>query len=340
MAGAAGMVTSYTGPRPSPARVWAPWVILAAAACALGNLVQCALNLTERHYQQRRLTANPPSPDRIRHTISLIHTFSSVTLIGALVFLVVGTTWSVKRRTRARVSQDGEAGVEPRLRDIQPALYWTVWVLIGVSLLITLTAHSLVHPGMTVQNFVTYRTYLAAGNVTRAILWSCWIATVVLATQAQDRREALPYVEPPPAVAALTETVRSAVRVGAIAMLAAGGAGNDTARATVIRALRDRGLESYDDQWLVHDLNGVQTNQLWSYLSPLQGVDPHEKELIVRQIAAVGLADGPLTPAEGSVLEAIAAALGIGPADLHRIMSSVPRFQDGLAADGTAEPTG
>jgi len=324
MAGEAGVLAPYTGPRPSPARAWAPWVIVVAAACAFGNAALCVLNLIERRYQQRRLTANPVSVARIRHMISLMHSISVALVFAFLAFLVVWISWSTKRRSRLRVSQDGETGVEPRMRDLQPTLYWTEWVLIGVSLLITLIARSLVHPQMTVQQIVTYRTYLAAGNATRLMLWSCLIASVVVATQAQDRREAFSRADAERSrVAGFSETTWSATRVCAVAMLAAGDRENAAARLAVVRAVRVRGLENYDDQWLEPDLGSISPTQIASYVAPLtQVMVAQEKELFVRQIAGVGLADGPLTLAETSVLEATAAALGLGPADLQRIMSS------------------
>jgi hypothetical protein len=182
--------SDYTGPIPSPARVWAPWVIATSAAAALGNAVVFVLNLVERHYQQQRMTPNPPSPDRIRHTIQTIHAFSSFALIAAIAFGVVGITWSVKRRSKARVKQVGESGVEPALRSVLPIVYFTLFAMLGASFLFSSLASSGTHPGMTIHEFVTYRTYLAVGAAARAVGWACWIPLVARATQLQAQREA------------------------------------------------------------------------------------------------------------------------------------------------------
>ena len=96
----------------------------------------------ERHYQEQRLTAHPPAVEHIRHTIQTIHTLSSFTLIAATAFAVVGITWSVKRRSRARVKQVGERGVEPALRTVLPIVYFTFFAMIAVSLLFTALAGS------------------------------------------------------------------------------------------------------------------------------------------------------------------------------------------------------
>ena len=180
----------YMGPIPSPARAWAPWVIVTAAAAAFGNVIVCVLDLTERHYQQQRLTAHPPSVDRIRHTIQSIHALSSFTLIAAIAFAVVGITWSVKRRSKVRVKQVGERGVEPALRTVLPVVYFTIFAMIAISLLFTMLASSGTHLGMTVHDFVTYRTRLAIGAAARAVGWACWIPLVARATQLQVQREA------------------------------------------------------------------------------------------------------------------------------------------------------
>src|SRR5262249_42783948 len=147
------------------------------------NLALLVLNLVERRYQQQRLTSHPPSPTRIRHTLSMIHTLSILTVVVALVFLAVAVTWSVKRRSRTRVTWDGEAGVEPLLRTVQPVAFWAVWSLLGIAILASLRAHSFVHDGMNVHDFIGYRTSLAVGHAARVVMWSCYAALVVLATQ-------------------------------------------------------------------------------------------------------------------------------------------------------------
>ena len=42
---------------------------------------------------------------------------------------------------------------------------------------------------MTAEDFVGYRSYLAATNGARVVMWACFAALVVYATKLQDRRE-------------------------------------------------------------------------------------------------------------------------------------------------------
>src|SRR5262249_25470766 len=136
------------------------------------------------------------------------------------------------------------------------------------------------------------------------------------------RREALTPGDAERAlVAGFSESAWSATRVCGVAMLAAGDRGNAAARLAVVHAVRVRGLASYDDRWLDHDLGAISPAQIAAYVAPLNNVMvPQEKEMFIRQVAGIGLADGPLTGAETSILEATAAALLMSPADLHRIM--------------------
>jgi hypothetical protein len=221
-----------------------------------------------------------------------------------------------------RVTLNGEVGVEARLRGVQPFVYWTVWALVGLSAVSSLRAKSSVHPVMTVDDFISYRTFLAVSFAGRAIMWTCWIALVVGATRLQDRREAVPQpdVRQTPA---LRESVCTATRMCALAMLAAGDPRNEAARRVAIDAVRDRGLVVYDEEWLAHDLGVIDIAQIGRYLAPLnQSLDSPEKKMIVEQIATVGLADGSLTTAETQVLEVMGASLNISAADLRRVIGA------------------
>jgi hypothetical protein len=180
----------YTGPRPSPARRWAPWVIVASAVLAVANVVMLVLNLIERGYQEQRESGVPPVTTHIRETLDSLHSIGVFSSVLAFAFLILAVTWSMKRRTKVRLARYGEEGVEATLRSVQPTLYWTLWCALGASLVLTLLAQSVVHVGMTVHEFVEYRGYLAAANGTRAVMWGSVIALVVCATRLQDRREA------------------------------------------------------------------------------------------------------------------------------------------------------
>jgi hypothetical protein len=180
----------YTGPRPSPARGLAPWVLAASAAIALSNVAQCALNLLERSYQQRRLTTNPPSAAQVRAAINTVKALGTITTLVALVWFVLVIVWASHRRPRQRLRHAGESAVEPSLRTVDPAAWWTLWVALALGVLMTAVARSAVHPGMSADDFARYRGYLALGNIARAGSWTCWVVLVARATAQQSRREA------------------------------------------------------------------------------------------------------------------------------------------------------
>jgi hypothetical protein len=190
-------MTPYTGPRPSPARGLAPWVLAASAAIALSNAVQCVLNLLERSYQQRRYTANPPSADQVRTAINTIKALGGITSVVVLVWFILALVWSSHRRPRQRLRQAGEQSVEPALRKIEPAVWWTLWVALGLGLLMTFVARGTVHTGMTADDFARYRGFLALSNLARAASWTCWVALVARATQLQTYRESMPMMPAP-----------------------------------------------------------------------------------------------------------------------------------------------
>ena len=180
----------YTGPIPSPAGTWAPWVITTSAVCAFGTAIVCVLDLVERHYQQQRLTARPPSVERIHNTIQTIHAVSNLTFVAAIAFGVVVTIWGVQRRSKARLKQGGESAVEPALRKIDPTpLFHVMCFMPGVSVFLAVLASASTHPGMTIHDVVTYRTLLAVGAAARVVMWVCWIPFVARATRIQAERE-------------------------------------------------------------------------------------------------------------------------------------------------------
>ncbi len=132
-----------------------------------------------------------------------------------------------------------------------------------------------------------------------------------------------PEVLTMPTSAAFSENLGGATRLAAMAMLAAGDPSNGAARAAAVDASRKGGTASYDESWLVNDLEALDTSNLGDYLAPLaKGLDPQGKETFVEQIARIGLADGSLTPPEMHVLESLSAALGISAAHLRGIVVS------------------
>jgi hypothetical protein len=181
--------TPYIGPRPSPARPWAPWVIGGAALIALGNAAQCGLNLLERHYQQQRGTSHPPSLDQVRAAVNAIRTLSTLTAVLLVAWLILAIVWSKQRRPRARLHAFGESSVEPALRSVTPTLWWAMWIGLALALVASLVARGAVHPAMSVDDFVRYRGYLALSDLGRAVAWMCWALMAARATSLQDERE-------------------------------------------------------------------------------------------------------------------------------------------------------
>ncbi|HEV7526450.1 MAG TPA: zinc ribbon domain-containing protein [Acidimicrobiia bacterium] len=126
-----------------------------------------------------------------------------------------------------------------------------------------------------------------------------------------------------PTSAAFSENLGGATRVAAMSMLAAGDPNNEAARLAAIDASRRAGATSYDESWLVNDLEALDPSHLGEYLGPLAvGLDPQGKETFIEQIARIGLADGPLTPTELGVLESLSSTLGLSAAHLRGIIVS------------------
>ena len=127
-----------------------------------------------------------------------------------------------------------------------------------------------------------------------------------------------------PTSAVFSETLRGAIRVAATSMLVAGDPASGPARSVAIDAARRSGSDNYDDTWLANDLEAVEPSQLAEYLEPLaKGLDPQGKEIFVEQIARVGLADGPLNPAQSRLLESLSSALGLSATHLRGIIVTV-----------------
>ena len=180
---------AYTGPRPSPARVWAKWLIAACAAVVVGNLVALVLTLIERHHLQERLAGNGPSAATFRDTISAINAVSRIAGGFWLALFVLWLGWLFKRRPKERRTS-GESAVEPPLHRIMPRTFWAYWALWAVAIIYGISTRSLVHSDMTTQDYIDYRTHLAVGHLFAIVGYTCLIVLVVGATRIQDRREA------------------------------------------------------------------------------------------------------------------------------------------------------
>ena len=140
-------------------------------------------------------TATPPRA--FATPSNAIHSVSIAMIILAIAFAVVAVAWSRKRRPKHRIESGGEAAVELPLRRILPLAYWGMWSALVASLIVTSSASSLNHAGMTIQDVIDYRTRLAIGAVGRSLLWACWVLAVPR-TRYQTRRGRLLATKPTP----------------------------------------------------------------------------------------------------------------------------------------------
>ena len=137
-----------------------------------------------------------------------------------------------------------------------------------------------------------------------------------------------------PTSATFSENLRGAMRIAAVSMLAAGDRTNDAARSAAVDAARRSGAENYDETWLANDIDALDPSNLGEYLAPLaNGLNTQGKETFIEQVARIGTADGPITPAETHVLESLGASLGISAAHLRGIMIATASPQSPSTGD-------
>jgi hypothetical protein len=130
-----------------------------------------------------------------------------------------------------------------------------------------------------------------------------------------------PNVLSTPTTAEFGDTLRGAVRVAAVAMLHAGDTSAPIARQIAVDAVREAGVENYQDEWLENDLDAVDITTLGNYLGPLaSGLNAQGKETFVARIARIGLADGSLSDSETELLEHIGAQLDLSAAYIRGII--------------------
>ena len=182
-------IAPYTGPRPAPSHRWAPWLLAVAAALVVLQLVAAAGNLWERSI----LSHPVPTPSQLERTHQLLSTLKvtgRVTLGFVALFVVLDVTWSVKRRTRTRVQTHGERGIEPRLRNAFPAIYFGMMSAGVAGIVVSRIANEQRHLGMTRHDFVGYRTLFATSHALSAVFWVSFVVLVLNAQALQRAREA------------------------------------------------------------------------------------------------------------------------------------------------------
>ena len=179
----------YAGPRPSPARRWAPWVMTGGVLFAVADGITAVMNLRERQLQQQRLSGHPPQGYQVHDVLSVITAASRIRLVLVVAVAVVTIGWARARRNRARLQTDGEAGVEPRLFQVVPKLYGAYLLLVVVALVMNSVTSSAVHSATTVSDIVAYRTDFAVADGLRCAMWVVFVVMVSRVTRLQDARE-------------------------------------------------------------------------------------------------------------------------------------------------------
>jgi zinc ribbon protein len=131
-----------------------------------------------------------------------------------------------------------------------------------------------------------------------------------------------PAVLSRPTSAQLASALPAAMRAAAAAVLRAGGF-SDAAARVAVDAVRRAGAPGYDLSQLHADLN----QPAEAHAGPLQTlarqVVLEACERYLADAVRIGLADGPLTPAERDTLRWIAGNLGLTPAHAHGVISTV-----------------
>ena len=184
-----GAIAAYTGPRPSPGKRWAPVLVVAMAAAVLTNAVLLGLNLIERHNLERIKAGHPVSTTFFDDTLSTLNAANRISLVISIAVIVAAIVWATKRRSPGRRREEGETAVEPALIAVSRALYTAFWVALALTLFCSEGARSARHTGMTINDLIGYRTYIAASDLFRIGMWGSYAALVLKATRLQDQRE-------------------------------------------------------------------------------------------------------------------------------------------------------
>lgn len=128
-----------------------------------------------------------------------------------------------------------------------------------------------------------------------------------------------------PTVAQMQVALPAGMRAAAVAMLRAGGGSSAAARRRAIDAVRDAGLQDYDDTALDADLSPSAIPGPGQDLSvPLNRLaiqlEVPAREWFLAEIVRMGLADGTLSGEERQAAQEIAAQLGMTPAQARGVI--------------------
>jgi hypothetical protein len=138
-----------------------------------------------------------------------------------------------------------------------------------------------------------------------------------------------------PTITQMQEALPAGVRAAAVAMLLAGGGGSEPARRRAIDAIREAGLEDYQDRALDADLWASErsTQPGRDLARPLNSLAVQlvipGREWFLAEVVRIGLADGPLSDDERHAAQAIAKQLGMTPAQARGVITTT---EDAAAA--------
>lgn len=117
-----------------------------------------------------------------------------------------------------------------------------------------------------------------------------------------------------PTAAQMQAALPAGMRAAATAMLQSGDPASPAARQRAVAVIQGAGAQGYADGNLDHD-RAQPAEAIGQALSQVaQQLTPDAKEWFLAEIIRVGTADGPLTDAERSTALAVAADLGMSPA--------------------------
>jgi hypothetical protein len=120
----------------------------------------------------------------------------------------------------------------------------------------------------------------------------------------------------------MLDALPAGARAAIAAMVRAGDTGSGLARASAIGAVRQAGLDTYDEAALTADLTVDCAGDLAAALGTLAvQLTMPAHEWFLADVVRVGLADGQLSDEERYTARQIAACLGMTPAQAHGVIS-------------------
>lgn len=150
-----------------------------------------------------------------------------------------------------------------------------------------------------------------------------------------------PAVTEQPTTAALAQVLANAVRVLTAMIVGAGDRTDPAMRAAALADVRTA-VDGYDEATLDADVDRVDVALAEQYVSPMAtGLEVAGKERLVGDLTRVALAGGTITPEQRRVIDVVGRGLGLTPAHVTGIVSSVAAASSpapGPPADGDALP--